>query len=190
MPVSACSKEFSNPGVFGITGMAAANGTVVIADSCADSIAGKLYVYSFNNNGGDDDDDDGGGPPLTLQAVIPHPDGTPGDAMGSHFANGRQTVDTDGSRILAGTPLGDRGIFGEEGGDTFLFQRSGSDWNLSARLESNLEPDDRVWFGQNVIFLDNDALGVGEMDAFGLGGGRLFIYESAPDGGGDDDDDD
>jgi hypothetical protein len=155
---------------FGGTGMAAANGTVVIADSCANSRAGVLHVYDFNSDPN---------PWLTPQAVIPHPDGTPDDQLGSQFAGGRQAVDTDGTRIVAGTPLGGMGgAFGVEGGgDTFVFDRSGKRWRLAARLKSAIPLDDRLWFGHSATILNDELVGVGEMDSFGLSGGKLFLYE-------------
>jgi hypothetical protein len=129
-----------------------------------------LHVYNFDANVN---------AWLTPQAVIPHPDGTPDDRLGSQFAAGRQAVDTDGKHILAGTPLGGMGgFFGEEGGgDTFLFQRSNSGWQLSGRLLSPILLDERLWFGQSTTFLGDGFVGVAEVDCCGLGGGKLFLYE-------------
>ena len=70
------------------------------------------------------------------------------------------------------------GFFGEEGGgDTFLFEGSESSWQLAARLESAILLDERLWFGQSVTFLGDGLVVVGEMDPFGLGGGKLFLYD-------------
>jgi hypothetical protein len=160
---------------FGDTGMAASNGTVVIADSCEDERAGALYVYHFRGNSE---------PPLQLEARIGHPDGTADDRLGSNFASGGQTVSTDGRHILAGTPLGGGGGFfgGEGGGDVFLFERFKKGWALSGRLESGLPLEERLWYGQSVTLLRGNLSSVAEVDGFGAGGvtpgGKLFLYHT------------
>ena len=110
-------------------GMSAGGGVAAIADPCdstADTAAGAVHVYKVGHTS------------LTLRQTLPNPDPAPFAFFGGNFAQGEQTVATDGKLLLVGTSN-----FLVPDVDVRIYRRVGGGFSLLTSVP-NPEPGDPV----------------------------------------------
>lgn len=177
---------------FGVSGLDASGGTVVVADPCATGVAGplagNLSVFRLER----------GATPLVLEATIEGD--LPDMTLGASFTGSRHAVavSESGSRILAGAPMWPLGYpdYGSIGADVRLYVHDGTGWTNEAWL-TTLTPDTAIIraFGDSVYFTDDETAFAREgnlIDPYetGLKGQGLFYVLPALPGGDDDSSDD
>lgn len=151
-------------GRFG-AGISAANGIAVIADPCDATgapAAGVAHVYEVGS----------GSAPLSLVQTLPNPVPSAAACYGSNFAEGGQSVATDGERILIGTTgvTPDRNVDYYTSGDTGFSLKN----SIASPEPSNIG----AGHGQSVNFLGKGQLSISRMGPISQGGGAVYIYDT------------
>jgi trimeric autotransporter adhesin len=132
------------------------NGGVIFSDEGVED-AGAVYVFARNDNG------------WALQAYVKSSAPTVSAGFGSAVA-----LAADGSTLAVGASRED-GAGGENSGVTYVFVRSGSQWQQQARLEASNAGAEHFFGGALALSADGNTLAVGahleSSDAVGVQAG-------------------
>lgn len=162
-----CDVEFGQ-------GLSAANGIAAIGDPCDDTVgtnAGAVHVYTVDNSGNN--------VPLTLSQTLPNPSAIAGSFFGTNFANGKQSISTDGNVIVVGT-ANFRGpgpfqinaeLFARDANGTFVPTDS-----IPSPIPGVLGEEE---YGQAVHLLGDDELAIsqGSNGDLNIVSGLVFLFE-------------